>query len=155
MLKALHAAQERVVSLESHAFSFAGALQITGRQITQHDQARHVALNMGRHVGSWQVIQIEFRQCLLGSNSALNLHETCWLQSCQQEGTLQFVQLVVASEIEESLDLGLSTSPYTTGEYAQILSDRQLSNLTGSGANRSLLGNEIAVPGVITVVEVS
>lgn len=60
---------------------------------------------------------------------------------------------VVASEIEESLDLGLSSSPYTEGEYAQILADRQLSNLTASGANRALLGSEIAVPGVINVVE--
>lgn len=59
---------------------------------------------------------------------------------------------VVASEIEEVMDLGLSTSPYTVGTYP-ILMDRQVQDLSASGANRMILNNEIAVPGVITIVE--
>lgn len=60
---------------------------------------------------------------------------------------------VVASEIEQVLDVSLSAQPYAAGVYAQMLSDRQLSDLTLSGANYPLLGNQIAVPGTITVVE--
>lgn len=62
---------------------------------------------------------------------------------------------VVASEIEEVLDLNLSSSPYTIGEYAQILTDRQVLDLSASGPNRGLLGNEVAFPGTINVVMMS
>ena len=60
---------------------------------------------------------------------------------------------VVASEIEEVLDLNLGANPYDTGNYATILLDRQVNNLSATGANRLLLGNEVAVPRTITVVE--
>lgn len=60
---------------------------------------------------------------------------------------------LVCSEIEEVMDLNLSADPYTVGNKAQILLDRQVLDLSASGPNRSLLGNEVAVPGVITVVE--
>lgn len=62
---------------------------------------------------------------------------------------------VVASEIEEVIDLNLSASPYTIGEYAQIVTDRQIADLTVSGANRSLLGTQVAFPGTINVVTLS
>lgn len=60
---------------------------------------------------------------------------------------------VVCSEVEESLDVGLGAEPYTLGSYAQILVDRQVDDLSPSGANRMILGTQVAVPGVITVVE--
>lgn len=59
---------------------------------------------------------------------------------------------VVAAEIEEVVDLNLSASPYTVGEKAQIITDRQVADLTVSGANRSLLGDQVAFPGTINVV---
>lgn len=61
---------------------------------------------------------------------------------------------IVASEIEEVVDIGLSNTPYQIGIYAQILDDRQLLDLSATGANRLLLPNEVPVPGTITVVEV-
>ena len=60
---------------------------------------------------------------------------------------------VVKSEIEEIIDSGLSALPYTVGEYFQILSDRQVDDLTASGANRMILDREVVIPGTITVVE--
>lgn len=62
---------------------------------------------------------------------------------------------VVCAEIEEVLDNNLGASPYATGNIAQILSDRQVDNLSASGVNRVLLGNEVAFPALITVVEMS
>lgn len=62
---------------------------------------------------------------------------------------------VVASEIEEVIDLNLSASPYTIGEKAQIITDRQVADLTVTGANRSLLGSQVAFPGVINVITLS
>lgn len=62
---------------------------------------------------------------------------------------------VVASEIEEVIDLNLSASPYTIGALAQIVTDRQVEDLSASGANRGILGYEVAVPGVITINVVS
>lgn len=59
---------------------------------------------------------------------------------------------VVASEIEEVIDLGLSASPYTVG-ILPILLDRQVLDLSASGANRGLLNNEIVYPGTITINE--
>lgn len=61
---------------------------------------------------------------------------------------------VVASEIEEVIDLGLSTSPYTEGTLP-ILSDRRVGDLAATGPNRCLLGTELAVPGTITIVEMT
>lgn len=60
---------------------------------------------------------------------------------------------VVASEIEEVIDLGLSASPYTEGTYTQILRDRQVLDLSATGANRSILEVELATPGTIAVEE--
>lgn len=60
---------------------------------------------------------------------------------------------VVASEIEEVIDLNLSASPYAVGELVELLTDRRVDDLSATGANRSLLGNEIAIPGIITIVE--
>lgn len=60
---------------------------------------------------------------------------------------------VVLSEIEEVLDSGLSASPYTVGEYAEILVDRQVDDLAATGPNRYILDREIVDPGTITVVE--
>ena len=58
---------------------------------------------------------------------------------------------VLASEIEEVLDFGLSAAPYTEGQYAQILSDRQVENLSASGVNFPVAVNEIVEPGTILV----
>lgn len=60
---------------------------------------------------------------------------------------------VVASEIEQVVDDGLSAEPYNTGIYATILSDRQIDDLSASGPNRTVLDDEIVKPGVITIVE--
>jgi uncharacterized phage protein gp47/JayE len=60
---------------------------------------------------------------------------------------------VVASEIEEVLDTSLGDEPYTLGSYAQILVDRQVEDLSATGPNRALNGNEVPVPGTITVLE--
>lgn len=60
---------------------------------------------------------------------------------------------VLASEIEEVLDLNLGAEPYTLGEYAQILVDRQVDDLSATGVNRMILGNQVTVPGTINVVE--
>lgn len=62
---------------------------------------------------------------------------------------------VVCSEIEETIDLNLSAEPYAVGNIVQILLDRQVDDLSATGPNRSLLGNEVAVPGVITIVEMT
>lgn len=60
---------------------------------------------------------------------------------------------VVASEIEEVIDSNLSALPYTEGEIAQILVDRQVQDLSASGPNLTILQTEIAEPGTITVLE--
>lgn len=59
---------------------------------------------------------------------------------------------VLASEIEETIDVKLSNTTIVTGEIP-MLSDRQVEDLTSSGVNRTILVNEIAIPGNITVVE--
>ena len=58
---------------------------------------------------------------------------------------------VVASEIEEMIDERLSYSPIAVGQTIEIVSDRQVLDLSASGANRMILGNEVAIPGVITI----
>lgn len=61
---------------------------------------------------------------------------------------------VVGSEIEEVIDSNLSDEPYTLGNKAQILLERQVADLGGTGIpNFALLGNQVAVPGTITVTE--
>lgn len=59
---------------------------------------------------------------------------------------------VVASELEEVVDIGLSNEPYTIGKI-KMLVDRQVQDLSATGANRMLLGDQVAVPGTLTVVE--
>lgn len=59
---------------------------------------------------------------------------------------------VLASEIEENIDLKLSASPYNVGTIADVLVDRQVLDLSASGSNRGLGSNEIVKPGVITFV---
>lgn len=60
---------------------------------------------------------------------------------------------VVASQIEEVIDQNLSADPFAVGAKAQIVTDRQVDNLTASGPNRSLTATQIAVPGTITINE--
>jgi len=62
------------------------------------------------------------------------------------------VGYIVASEIEEAIDLKLSALPFTEGSIGQVLVDRQVQDLAGSGTNRMLAENEIVIPGTITVV---
>ena len=58
---------------------------------------------------------------------------------------------VVASEIEEVLDAGLSAPPYTQGDFAEILVDRQVQDLSATGPNRLITAQEIVEPGQIIV----
>lgn len=60
---------------------------------------------------------------------------------------------VLASEIEEVIDLGLSASPYTLGQIP-ILSDRQVLDLSVTGPNLFLLATQVTFPGTITVEEI-
>lgn len=62
---------------------------------------------------------------------------------------------VVASEIEELIDGNLGAEAYNTGAIVQIILDRDVDDLSASGPNRSLLGNQLALPATITVVEVT
>lgn len=59
---------------------------------------------------------------------------------------------MVASEIEEVIDSNLSAAPYTEGEIVQILTDRQVDDLSASGANLLILPDQIVEPGSINVV---
>ena len=54
------------------------------------------------------------------------------------------------SVIEETIDVGLSASPETVGKLA-ILLDRQVDDLSATGANLMILPNEAPEPGTITV----
>ncbi len=58
---------------------------------------------------------------------------------------------VVASDIEETLDNNLGNTPYSQGQFAQILSDRQVEALTATGFNRLILPFQLAKPGTITL----
>lgn len=62
---------------------------------------------------------------------------------------------VLASEIEETVDKNLSFGPVTFGDKLQILTDRDVDDLSASGANRGVLSTEQAVPGVITIIEIT
>lgn len=59
---------------------------------------------------------------------------------------------VVASYIEEVIDLNLSTLPHTQGATA-IVVDRHVEDLSATGRNRVLLSNEAAIPATIDIVE--
>lgn len=57
---------------------------------------------------------------------------------------------VLASEIEETIDVGLSAENVTVGRIP-MLSDRQVDDLAATGTNRMVLQNEAITPGTITV----
>lgn len=59
---------------------------------------------------------------------------------------------VVCSEIEEVIDNGLSSEPYNTGVYGQILLDRQVKDLSPTGVNRLIGSRELAEPGTINIL---
>ena len=59
---------------------------------------------------------------------------------------------LVASDIEETIDVGLSDEPVTIGSLP-ILLDRQVLDLSATGANRRLLPGEAPEPGTITILE--
>lgn len=58
---------------------------------------------------------------------------------------------VVASDIEETIDVMLSGEPVTVGSVP-ILLDRQVADLSATGVNRRVLASEAIVPGTINVV---
>lgn len=60
---------------------------------------------------------------------------------------------VVASEIEEVIDLGVSALPYTIGQYAEILVDRQVQDLSATGPNLMIAPIQMAEPNTITIME--
>lgn len=60
---------------------------------------------------------------------------------------------VVCSELEDTIDTNLSAGAVFPGALLQIVSDRQVANLSASGPNLMILGSQNAVPGVITVVD--
>ncbi len=60
---------------------------------------------------------------------------------------------LVKSEIEDSIDTGLGNTTFVTGQYYQIIIDRKVNDLSVSGPNLSLLGVDVAIPGVINVVD--
>lgn len=59
---------------------------------------------------------------------------------------------VVKSEIEETIDIALSTDPVTVGSIP-ILKDRYVSDLAATGVNLMILQNEAPTPGTITIQE--
>ena len=59
---------------------------------------------------------------------------------------------VVASRIEEVIDLNLSVEPHTVGSNPIVI-DRQVSDLSATGINRTVLANEVVIPGVLNIVE--
>lgn len=60
---------------------------------------------------------------------------------------------VVAAEIAETIDVNLSATPYIVGSAAQLVADRQVQNLSATGANLSISGFQVPVPGSVTVIE--
>lgn len=59
---------------------------------------------------------------------------------------------MVASDIEETIDVKLSAEPVVAGSIP-ILQDRQVYPLSVTGYNRGLLPNETPIPGTISVVQ--
>lgn len=62
---------------------------------------------------------------------------------------------VVLSEIEDLIDENLGSEAYATGAIVQIVLDRSVTFLAASGPNRSLLGNQQALPGSINVIDIT
>lgn len=61
------------------------------------------------------------------------------------------VGYIVASEIEETIDVALSSDPVTVGTIP-ILLDRQVQNLAATGTNRMILPNEAPTMGSVQVI---
>jgi uncharacterized phage protein gp47/JayE len=61
---------------------------------------------------------------------------------------------VFASELEAMIDLNLAAGQVGTGIKYQIVKDRQVADLSATGANRRIASNEVAIPGTITVTVV-
>lgn len=59
---------------------------------------------------------------------------------------------VVASEIEEVIDQGLSSSPYSVG-VIEMLVDRQVDDLSATGTNLAIGPTQVPIPGSINVTE--
>jgi len=58
---------------------------------------------------------------------------------------------VMLNEIEAMIDLNLANGTVSTGIKYQIVKDRQVSNLSATGANRRILSTEIAIPGTLNI----
>lgn len=62
---------------------------------------------------------------------------------------------VVAAELEEMVDKNLGFGPVTVGNKVAIVTDRDISDLSASGANRGILPSEQPIPGTITIIELT
>lgn len=62
---------------------------------------------------------------------------------------------MVLSEVEDLIDENVGAGAYLTGAIVQVVLDREVLDLSASGPNRMLLGNEQALPDVITITEVT
>ncbi len=60
---------------------------------------------------------------------------------------------VVCSELEDTIDTNLSAGAVFPGALFQIVSDRQVANLSATGPNLLILGSQNAIPGTILVVD--
>lgn len=60
---------------------------------------------------------------------------------------------VVASDMEDAIDTRIGSTIFVQGSEYQFVIDRQVNDLSATGPNRSLLGTQVAVPGVMTIVE--
>lgn len=60
---------------------------------------------------------------------------------------------ILASEIEEGVDIALSGEAYITGSIAKIIIDRQCDNLAATSTNRLVARDEIFKPGTLTIIE--
>lgn len=61
---------------------------------------------------------------------------------------------VFASDIEQAIDVALSSEPNETGTTTAILSDRQVSGLSVTGSNLAIGSFQIPIPGTITIIQV-
>jgi uncharacterized phage protein gp47/JayE len=61
---------------------------------------------------------------------------------------------VLASDIAEQIDYNLSAQ-LSAGSVMQIVTDRQVQPLSSSGANVGILGTQYAMPGVLTITDLS
>ena len=62
---------------------------------------------------------------------------------------------VVLSEIEDLIDENVGAGAYSTGEIVQIVLDREVDDLAATGPNLLLLGNQQALPSVVTIIDLT